>query len=350
MLGMLLETSAEVSGRTAGGAPGAGTVASHKRVVASLVSIDAVVMGTTARVPSSAGTGAPTRGRAQRSSTVSGWGILGSSVGRGRGRHGWQAHDLSAEPGSGQSGPGDDPSTRPRRSIWPGPRVCWDLPAAAPRVSLGPMDIPAAPAFEDLVDPAEVAALEARFGPAGRRSVAVDMVRPTFDEWWEAVVARPNRRAEVVLVVQRPNRHVLVHTKVQYPPATYRLPTGGIRPGEAAVDALHREAAEETGLPVADARFLGLIAYTFRCRDDERRMPFASFVFHVRVDYAEPMVNDPDEDIMDFLFVRPERLPDIARTLRQLAPDWADWGRFRAHGHDLAADALRMPVGRRAGG
>ncbi len=207
-----------------------------------------------------------------------------------------------------------------------------------------------APAFEDLVDPAEVADLAARFGPAERRSVTVDMVRPTFDEWWEAVVDRPNRRAEVVLVVQRPNRYVLVHTKVQYPPATYRLPTGGIQPGEPAIDALHREAAEETGLPVADPRFIGLIDYTFRCREDERRMAFASFVFHMRVDYAEPAVHDPDEDIMDFLFVRPERLPDIARALRQLAPDWADWGRFRAHGHDLAADALRAPGAPRARG
>lgn len=198
-----------------------------------------------------------------------------------------------------------------------------------------------APSLADLVDEAEVADLFARFGPGDRRELVIDMTPNTFAEWWEALVERPNRRGEVVLVMQRPNRHVLLHTKVDYPPMTYRLPTGGVHPGEAVLDALHREAAEETGLAVEVRRCLGVIGYEFRCRADERRVAFASYVFLAGVDYSEPAVQDPEEDIMDFLFVHPDRLPDFARSLRRMAPDWRDWGRFRAHGHDLAAEGLR---------
>ena len=66
--GWLLDESVDVRDR--GGSPPAGT--SQSRVAPSFVSIEYVVTGTTAKAPSEEGTGDPTRGIAQRSSTVIG--------------------------------------------------------------------------------------------------------------------------------------------------------------------------------------------------------------------------------------------------------------------------------------
>lgn len=196
------------------------------------------------------------------------------------------------------------------------------------------------PSLNELIDEAEIAHLAQAFGPARRMDVAVDMTPDTFEEWWKAVVGKPNRRGEVVLAVQRPDRRVLLHTKAQYPTGTYRLLSGGVKPGEAVLDALTREAYEETGLGVTIARFAGVIAYGFRHVEDDRQMAFVSYVFIVRADDSPPAVQDPEEHITDFRFVAPGELPAIARALRGLPPGWADWGEFRAPAHELVAEAL----------
>jgi 8-oxo-dGTP pyrophosphatase MutT (NUDIX family) len=62
------------------------------------------------------------------------------------------------------------------------------------------------------------------------------------------------RRAEVCYLMHRgrPQEGLLLHTKTIYPTGAYRLPTGGIQPGEAALATLAREIAEETGLELGD--------------------------------------------------------------------------------------------------
>src|SRR5258706_8266241 len=63
------------------------------------------------------------------------------------------------------------------------------------------------------------------------------------------------------MVVRRPNGKLLLSIKPFYPRGAYRLPTGGIHPGEPVFDALARETHEETGLRTEVRRFLAQIAY-----------------------------------------------------------------------------------------
>ncbi|MBC7225240.1 MAG: NUDIX hydrolase, partial [Anaerolineae bacterium] len=178
----------------------------------------------------------------------------------------------------------------------------------------------------------ELRDLEAAFGPFRHERVEMT-VSPQSEAFWHPMRAK-NRRGEVVLVLQPKPGQVLVHTKTFYPAGVYRLPTGGILPGEPVLEALHREAVEETGLAVQPERFLGLVEYRFR-RGDEETL-FASWAFLLRpLEQGPARSQDAAEQISDFLAVPVEELRHIAAQLRSLPFPWADWGRFRAVVHDL---------------
>jgi 8-oxo-dGTP pyrophosphatase MutT (NUDIX family) len=189
----------------------------------------------------------------------------------------------------------------------------------------------------DLVNEEEVAELDRRFGPAARRHLAVEVGPKTFDDWVRAVVTK-ERRGEVVLAIQRPDGQVLLHTKSFYPEETYRLPSGGIHPGEAVLSGVTREVHEETGLDVTVERFLGLI--TYELRDADRRLPFASYVFLVSADDQPPVLQDSKERISGFRYVPPQAMRQTAAALRALPDRWAGWGCLRAPPHDLVAAAV----------
>lgn len=57
-------------------------------------------------------------------------------------------------------------------------------------------------------------------------------------------------RSEVVLVLPRPGGKVITTAKRFYPEGVFRIPSGGIHPGETPEQAFVREAMEETGLDV----------------------------------------------------------------------------------------------------
>jgi 8-oxo-dGTP pyrophosphatase MutT (NUDIX family) len=194
------------------------------------------------------------------------------------------------------------------------------------------------PTLNDLIDEAEVSRLSAAYGPAERRQMLVEMQLSSFENWWDKLVRRSNRRGEVVLAIRRPDGQVLLHTKRFYPPGVYRLPSGGVHPGEAVLAGMAREAREETGLEVTVERFVGVVEYEFH--HDQRRLPFVSYVFVTRASADVPVVQDPDEQITDFRYVSPAEIRQVAAQLRALPPDWSDWGAFRALPHDLVADAL----------
>lgn len=181
-----------------------------------------------------------------------------------------------------------------------------------------------------LIPPSELETLTAHFGPQPQHHAVV-----IGDSWWAEIrESLSRRRGEVLLVIQRPSGELLVHTKAFYPPEAYRLLTGGIGWEETAWAALHREMAEETGLPVRSATWWGLITYTLYPSQDamDQGIPFASVVFHVRTD-GEPRALDRSERIAAFRWVPPETLPEIARRLEALDPPWRGWGTFRAIGH-----------------
>lgn len=189
--------------------------------------------------------------------------------------------------------------------------------------------------INDLIDKREIEELTERYGPFERRQYVLRMGKEEFDYWREK--AARDRRGEVVLVIQHPDGQVILHTKDFYPAGTYRLPSGGVRWGEAVLSAVHREAREETGLEVKVECLLGLIEYEFQCQ--ERTMPFVSYVFLLQEAGGE-LTPQGSEHITSFRLASPEELSDVAAALRDLKGDWKGWGRFRAIAHDLTAEAL----------
>ena len=168
----------------------------------------------------------------------------------------------------------------------------------------------------------------------------------------DQTLLRDGRIGEICYILHRgaPARGVLLHVKRHYPAGCFRLPTGGIQPGEDVTAALRREVFEETGIRVArrgaepDAarigRFLGMITYAFRHRQRGRTYAFATFAFTVQAPVGvAPEPQDETERIAAWRWQPPHRLPETARALdglRARHPDWADWGRFRAAVHDFA--------------
>ena len=164
---------------------------------------------------------------------------------------------------------------------------------------------------------------------------------------------RDGRAAEVCYLLYRdqPETGVLLHTKSYYPKQAYRLPTGGLAPGEDPVAGAVREVAEETGLEVQEesvglhtgciADFAGLLTYGFRHRRLDRELSFATFVFAIQAPSGmEPQVVDETEQIAGWVWCPPGDLHRVAADLCDLknsTPDWADWGRFRAAVHTEAA-------------
>jgi len=179
----------------------------------------------------------------------------------------------------------------------------------------------------------------ALYGPPIERSFVQQVSEATFRHW-EA--ARRKRHAEVVILLRRKNGLYLVHTKGFYPPGTYRLISGGIKPGEDLLDAVQREIHEETGLVVRIERFLGLLRYCseWRAPDPVGGLPFASCLFAVAEEGGTLGPNDPDEPISGFREVPLQELGALAEQLEALPPEWNDWGRFRAIAHRVILEVL----------
>jgi 8-oxo-dGTP pyrophosphatase MutT (NUDIX family) len=195
--------------------------------------------------------------------------------------------------------------------------------------------------------------LRARWPQAHRGHVSLEVDDPFLTAYPHNLL-RDGRAAEVCYVLYRgaqPETGVLLHTKSYYPKQAYRLPTGGLAPGEDPVAGVVREVAEETGLEVREepaglrtgciADCAGLLTYSFRHRRLEREFTFASFMFVIQApDDMEPQVVDETEQITGWAWCPPDDLHRVAANLcglKDSSPDWADWGRFRAAVHAEAA-------------
>lgn len=195
------------------------------------------------------------------------------------------------------------------------------------------------PTLADLIDETEISQLNADYGPGDRRRISLEVSALGFDDWLRKMVTSPDRRGEAVLAIQRPDGQMLLHTKRFYPQGIYRLPSGGVHPGEPVLSGVIRETKEETGLDVTVDRFLGTIEYEF-CHAG-RQLPFVSYVFLVQANNNQPEVQDPEEQITGFCYVAAQGIRAVAAQLRGALPsEWTDWGSFRAAPHDLVADVL----------
>jgi ADP-ribose pyrophosphatase YjhB (NUDIX family) len=186
---------------------------------------------------------------------------------------------------------------------------------------------------------AEVAELAARLGEPRRLEVTI---RPFFDP-----VQRPDRFAEVCMVIRRRNGKVPLSIKTFYPRGAHRLPTGGIHHGERILDALLRETEEETGLETVISRFLAWI--TYRSASALNGPPlFHTFAFLLDEVGGTFQTRDLDEQIEEWIEVEPAALAEVADRLdgitsapsHDIGGDWADWGRFRAVVHRVVHEEL----------
>ncbi len=141
------------------------------------------------------------------------------------------------------------------------------------------------------------------------------------------------REAEVLLALVRAGRVLLVRN-ARYPPGVFRLPTGGIEPGELPQEAACREAYEETGFRVDRPRLLGVVDCTL-CWPGPGCAPYVSYVFvaAIRAD-QEPRSANPGE-VEAYRWLPVGALGELATRLRSLPPDWVYWGRFRAAAYDF---------------
>jgi NAD+ diphosphatase len=174
-----------------------------------------------------------------------------------------------------------------------------------------------------------------RYGRPLERSWHYEVSPATF-RYWQTIKGK--RAAEVIILLRRHNGRYIVHTKAFYPQGTYRLLSGGIKPGEDLVAAVERETWEETGLEVHIARFLGILHHEFA--EQESCLPFTSYVFEVVEEKGDLHVNDPHEAITGYREVALADLISLAKQLETLPPAWNDWGRFRAAPHRFAVEAL----------
>jgi 8-oxo-dGTP pyrophosphatase MutT (NUDIX family) len=191
----------------------------------------------------------------------------------------------------------------------------------------------------------EIDALAARFG----QPLVVDSPLPGY---FEDPIRKPDRYGEVCMVVRRPNGALLLSIKTFYPRGAYRLPTGGIHPGEEILDALVRETHEETGLEFEVRRFLARIAY--HSDDAPAGAPlFHTFAFLLDETGGTLGALDTTEQIEDWREIAVADLPRVADFLDDLKTagtldiggDWRAWGKFRAVVHRVVADALAPPIG-----
>lgn len=153
-----------------------------------------------------------------------------------------------------------------------------------------------------------------------------------------------SRDDEVCMAIRRPNGRLIVMTKPFYPEGTWRLPTGGVEPGEEILEALHREVVEETGLDVEVSRYLAVIDYSVEPRPE---VVFRTHAFLLEEVGGTLASSDPGE-FMEFREVRVDDLPAMAKQLESLpetpsnrmGDSWAQWGRFRAIAQRTVHEAL----------
>jgi 8-oxo-dGTP pyrophosphatase MutT (NUDIX family) len=174
-----------------------------------------------------------------------------------------------------------------------------------------------------------------RYGQPVIRAVHYDVSQDSW-RYWQMV--RRGRAGEVVLLLRRRNGRYLVHTKGFYPQGAYRLPSGGIKPGEDLVEAVRREAAEETSLEASVEAFLAIVQHHF-ARGDEQ-IDFTSYVFLLQERGGALHPADEGEEITGFRELPLAGVVALAEELEALSPDWDDWGRFRASVHRVVGEVM----------
>jgi ADP-ribose pyrophosphatase YjhB (NUDIX family) len=165
---------------------------------------------------------------------------------------------------------------------------------------------------------------------------------PAVMEWEGAISEReygvatynPARVHDVTLFILNGERLALIR-KHPFPPDVWRPPGGGVKPGEDFVEAVEREAFEETGLRVELQRYL--VEARARFLYEPPHLDWRTHVFLAATHDATLEVHDTDE----IAEARWGTLAELAGPLRErlLGTGRAFW-RYRVALHDAALAAI----------
>jgi len=144
----------------------------------------------------------------------------------------------------------------------------------------------------------------------------------------------PRRLHDVTLFILNGDRLALIR-KPMFPPDIWRPPGGGVKPGEEFVEAVRREALEETGLEVELERYLVEARARFVYRPTE--LDWRTHVFLATTEDEELEPRDTEE----IAEARWGTLEELAGPLRErlLATNRAFW-HYRVALHDAALAAI----------
>jgi ADP-ribose pyrophosphatase YjhB (NUDIX family) len=165
---------------------------------------------------------------------------------------------------------------------------------------------------------------------------------PSSMEWHGEISEReygvatydPKRVHDVTLFILNGDRLALIR-KHPFPPDIWRPPGGGVKPGEDFVEAVRREAFEETGLHVELERYLVEARARFVHRPAELDWRTHVFLATTADEDIEP------HDTEEIAAARWGTLDELAGPLRErlLATGRAFW-RYRVALHDAALSTL----------
>lgn len=179
----------------------------------------------------------------------------------------------------------------------------------------------------------EVRDLQQRNPALMLRYVQMPVSPSRLQEYHNALHGPKSRRGEIALAIENDAGQILLHTKAFYPAGVFRMMTGGIHQDETVLQGLRREAMEETGAALPPATPVAVLFYTFL--HESRRVPFLSYLFHVRVPDLNPQPLDAEENIAAFRWVDTDGLQHTIDQLLSLPDEWEDWGRMRSLCHLL---------------
>jgi 8-oxo-dGTP pyrophosphatase MutT (NUDIX family) len=151
---------------------------------------------------------------------------------------------------------------------------------------------------------------------------------------WGVATYDPKRTHDVTLFILNGPRLALIR-KPMFPSDIWRPPGGGVKPGEDFVEAVKREALEETGLRVELDRYLVEARAVFTYEG-----PALDWRTHVFSAHTDDEAIEP-HDTVEIAEARWGTLEELAGPLRErlLATGRAFW-RYRVALHDAALAAL----------
>jgi 8-oxo-dGTP pyrophosphatase MutT (NUDIX family) len=185
--------------------------------------------------------------------------------------------------------------------------------------------------------PEDVRAAEAALGPPATAA----FVAALSDDEWRDLERRlaPGRRHDAVFVLVAASGRLAAMRKPEYPVGAWRIPGGGVEPGESLVEGARRELYEETGLRAVPTRYVLRATVDFRSPGAVRR-----WTTHVLAgtcgDEPEFSVVDAGEAVAERAFVTPAELRAAGTLFRSTGLGALS---YRADVQDLILSLLEAP-------